>query len=257
VPSGSFIARNVASHRSRLDCRETDSGSSCRGTRAVGIYGLDLDSPFAILWTMSATPLDSVVTGGTLLTARDLGKRFESNWIFRGLSFEVKAGDGLMIIGRNGAGKSTLLRALAGLVTPTEGKVDISFEDLRSSLSMAALDQSLYPHLTVREHLELFGKLRGCAARADELLSRIGLEPAADRFASKLSTGMKSRLKLALAIQPNPELLLLDEPGAALDEAGKELVASICEEQRARGALIIATNDPSERRFGTHELELS
>src|SRR5215216_594155 len=102
-----------------------------------------------------------------LLVAKGLGKRFETNWIFRGLTFEVKAGDGLIIVGRNGAGKSTLLRALAGLVTPTEGSVQTAPEDLRTGLSMAALDQSLYPHLTVREHLELFGKLRGCASRAD------------------------------------------------------------------------------------------
>lgn len=68
---------------------------------------------------------------------------------------------------------------------------------------------------------------------------------------------MKSRLKLALAIQPEPEILMLDEPGAALDESGKDLVAGICAEQISRGALIIATNDPDEKRFGTHELELT
>jgi len=192
-----------------------------------------------------------------LISGRNLGKRFGSHWIFRGLSFDVSRRQGLIIVGRNGAGKSTLLRTLAGLVTPTEGSVELGSEDPRNELSMAALDQSLYPHLTVYEHLVLFGKLRGCTHRADELLARIGLESAADRFASRLSTGMKSRLKLALAIQPRPGLLLLDEPGAALDEAGKDLVAGICEEQRQNGALIIATNDPLERRFGTHELVLN
>jgi len=121
---------------------------------------------------------------------------------------------------------------------------------------MAALDQSVYPQLSIKEHLELFARLRGCASRADELLGKIGLSDFAERLAHQLSTGMRNRLKLALAIQPNPKLLLLDEPGAALDEAGKELVLDICREQLQRGALIVATNDPSERRFGTHELEL-
>lgn len=194
---------------------------------------------------------------GALLRAEGLGKRFGAHWIFRGLSFEIEKGQGLMIVGRNGAGKSTLLKALAGLLTPDEGKVEIPFEDSRRHLALSALDQSLYPHLTVREHLVLFGQLRGCEDRADELIDRIGLPEATDRYASRLSTGMKSRLKLALAIQPKPEILMLDEPGAALDEAGKELVAGICEEQVTRGALIIATNDPGEKRFGTHELELT
>lgn len=206
---------------------------------------------------MPAQADSTLSADGALLWATRLGKRFGPNWIFRGLDFQVRRGEGLIIVGRNGAGKSTLLRTLAGLVTPTEGRVEIAPDDARTGLAMAALDQSLYPHLSVREHLVLFGKLRGCEHRADELLERIGLQAAADRFASKLSTGMKSRLKLALSIQSRPDLLLLDEPGAALDEAGKELVSGICEEQRTRGALIIATNDPSEKKFGTHELELT
>ena len=193
---------------------------------------------------------------GALLRAEGLGKRFGAHWIFRRLDFELKKGQGLMIVGRNGSGKSTLLKALAGLLTPDEGQVEVPFDDTRRHLALSALDQSLYPHLTVREHLVLFGKLRGCEGRAADLIERIGLESAGDRYASRLSTGMKSRLKLALAIQPEPEILMLDEPGAALDEAGKALVAGICEEQLGRGTLLIATNDPEEKRFGTHELEL-
>lgn len=194
---------------------------------------------------------------GPLLSARELGKRFAERWIFRGLTFELNRGDGLMITGKNGAGKSTLLKTLSGLLTPDEGEVRTADFDFRTGLAVSALDQSLYPHLSVREHLDLFGQLRNCPPRTDELLARIGLDSAAERFASRLSTGMKNRLKLALAIQPQPFILMLDEPGAALDEAGKELVAGICQEQKSRGALIVATNDPSERRFGTHELELA
>jgi ABC-type multidrug transport system ATPase subunit len=162
----------------------------------------------------------------------------------------------LIVTGRNGAGKTTLLKVLAGLVTPDEGEAVPAGHDVRHALGVAALDQSLYPHLSVAEHLETFARLRGCEPRTQELLDRIGLAAAADRWASRLSTGMKNRLKLALAIQARPDVLFLDEPGAALDEAGKELVAGICGEQKVRGGLILATNDPAERRFGTHELEL-
>lgn len=116
---------------------------------------------------------------GALLRAEELGKRFGAHWIFRGLNFELTKGQGLMIVGRNGAGKSTLLKALAGLLTSDEGKVEIPFEDPRCHLALSALDQSLYPHLTVREHLTLFGQLRGCSDRADALIERIGLPEAA------------------------------------------------------------------------------
>lgn len=192
-------------------------------------------------------------TAGPLLQARALGKRFGSNWIFRSLDFQLGPGQALIVLGRNGSGKSTLLKCLAGLLTPSEGAVGAPSADL----SLSALDQSVYPQLSIREHLELFGRLRGCEARADELLAKIGLTPFADRLAHQLSTGMRNRLKLALAIQPSPKLLLLDEPGAALDEPGKQLLAEICDEQKRRGALVIATNDSSEKRLGTHELELN
>jgi len=72
-----------------------------------------------------------------------------------------------------------------------------------------------------------------------------------------MSTGMKARLKLALAIQANPLLLLLDEPSAGLDEHGRALVESIAREQTQRGCLVLATNDPAERRLATLELELA
>jgi ABC-type multidrug transport system ATPase subunit len=68
---------------------------------------------------------------------------------------------------------------------------------------------------------------------------------------------MRARLKLGMALQPRPKLLLLDEPGASLDADGRELVAGICREQLKSGALLVATNDPQERAFATHELELA
>ena len=198
----------------------------------------------------------TALADGTLLRASGLGKRFGSSWVFRHLDFQIESGQGLIVVGPNGSGKSTLLKCLAGLLTPTEGSSETpAFRD-GVDVSMAALDQSVYPQLSIREHLVLFGKLRGCESRVDELLEKIGLSAFAERLAHQLSTGMRNRLKLALAIQPNPRMLLLDEPGAALDEQGKALVESICREQLQRGALVVATNDPSEKRFGTHELEL-
>jgi ABC-type multidrug transport system ATPase subunit len=159
-------------------------------------------------------------------------------------------------MGPNGTGKSTLLRCIAGLLVATEGTVRLPEGDSRRVMALSALEMALYPALTCSEHLCLAADLRGCGPRDAELLKRVGLESAANLRANQLSTGMKSRLKLALAIQPSPLLLLLDEPGAALDESGRSLLDSIVAEQAERGVVLFATNDPSERRLANLELPL-
>jgi len=190
-----------------------------------------------------------------VLAVEGLGKRFGPVSVFRGLEFSVGLGDGLLVLGPNGSGKSTLLRILGGLLAPTEGSVRWE-GDPRTSLGYSALDLAVYPHLTVQEHFLLAGRLRGCDPRADDLTEGFGLAGHKEHFASKLSSGLRSRLKLALSVQSRPSLLLLDEPGVGLDEAGLSLLDRVCAEQRERGALVVATNDPKERRLGSHELRL-
>ncbi len=191
-----------------------------------------------------------------MLKVDRLGKKYGGRWIFRELSFELNTGDRLVILGRNGAGKSTLLRTIAGLTARTEGSVELPEGDSRLTISLCALEQSLYGQLTVAEHLQLTADLRGCPARIDELLLKVNLEYARSKPTSQLSTGMKARLKLAMAIQSNPKALFLDEPGAGLDEEGHILIDQITEEQAERGCLIVATNDPLERRLANLELQL-
>lgn len=192
-----------------------------------------------------------------MLQVHSLGKRYGAQWIFRGIEFSLARGDSLVVLGSNGAGKSTLLKTIAGLIGPTEGKVHLEAEDPRTALSLTNLDISLYPHLTPAEHLELSAQLRGCPPDTEGLLQRVGLHAARSKFVNQLSTGMRARLKLAIAIQSKPVLLMLDEPGAGLDEGGRHLLDEIREEQCSRGLLIVATNDPLERRFGKLELQLA
>ena len=192
-----------------------------------------------------------------VLSVENLGKRYASKWIFRGISFTLEQGQSLVVLGHNGCGKSTLLKTIAGLIDPTEGKRTLPEGDPRQTVTLTNLDIHLYAQLTPAEHLELAGKLRGCPPKTDELLERVGLNHARRLYTSQMSTGMRARLKIALAIQTEPKLLLFDEPGAGLDQSGRDLLDEISKEQIQRGALIVATNDPLERRFASLELDLA
>lgn len=176
--------------------------------------------------------------------------------MIRDLSFEVKFGDCLIVNGRNGAGKSTLIRVLAGLERPTTGTVRHTL-DYQTEIGFSALDQAVFPNLTVREHLELASEMRGIQSDIDDLIQFVELVDHRDHQSVQLSSGLRSRLKLALAIQSNPKFLILDEPSVALDEAGRDLVERVVKAQRERGAAVIASNDPEERRLGSHLLELT
>ena len=191
-----------------------------------------------------------------MIGGEGLGKRYGDRWLFRRLTFRVAPGECLVLLGRNGSGKSTLLKLLAGLAPVSEGSV-VRPADVRTQLGYAALDQAVYPTLTVAEHLELAGRLRGCEPHTTNLLEEVGLAYAADFPARTLSTGMRARLKLALAVQAEPDVVLLDEPGAGLDAMGLATLAAVIERRKAKTALVIATNDPEERKFATHELELA
>jgi len=165
-------------------------------------------------------------------------------------------GDALIVLGRNGSGKSTLLKVIAGLASPTEGKVNLPPGDSRQTLGLSALDIHLYANLTVKEHFQLAAELRGIEPDWP-VLEQVGLQERFNQLVGELSSGTRARLKLAIATAAKPQILLLDEPGVSLDEAGRATVKQICDIQRTRGCLIVATNDPLERSLGTLELDLA
>jgi ABC-type multidrug transport system ATPase subunit len=183
-----------------------------------------------------------------VLSAKNLGKRLGSRWLFRNLEFELGVGDALLITGPNGSGKSTLLRCLCGLDSLSEGSVN------SGPVGLAAIDQAVYPDLTCQEHIDLMVDLRGTGDR--NALDLVNLKYAGNLPAQKLSSGMRARLKLAMAVLHAPTVLLLDEPSATLDAPGIALVENLIAEQLKRGCLIIATNDPNERRLANQEISL-
>jgi ABC-type multidrug transport system ATPase subunit len=161
------------------------------------------------------------------------------------------------IAGRNGSGKTTLLKILAGLLRPDAGSVRIeragaplSGEPLRLSVGWAGQDLGFYEDLTAHENLTFFRRAAGEAADRGEIrrrLDEVDLAHAADQRVGGFSTGMKQRLRVAFATLFDPPVLLLDEPMAGLDVAGRELVARLIEVRRRSGAVFLASND--ERDF--------
>ena len=188
-----------------------------------------------------------------VLRGENLGKRFTDRWIFRRVSFELAAGQILAVIGPNGCGKSTLLGIVAGLIPSTEGTLRMD----ATAFGYAALAGELYADLTVAEHLEFTADMRCCEARTDELLALVGLSPAKSAPARTLSSGMRARLKLAIAVQERPPLLILDEPGAGLDRQGCAVLADVIDRQRGHGTALLATNYPEEMKLATHELDFN
>jgi heme exporter protein A len=197
----------------------------------------------------------------------NLGKHYTETLLFKDISFELHLGEVLAITGWNGSGKSTLLRIIAGLVRPSFGKVEMSFqgeslpkESRRRFVGMVAPAFSLYDELTALENLEFFCKVRGIAYNRKSCLAmmeRTGLSENSHKLCRNYSSGMKQRLKLAQALLHNPPLLLLDEPGCNLDSKGMKIVEDIISAQRQRGMTVIASNEKREVDYGDRVINLS
>lgn len=191
------------------------------------------------------------------LHARDVGKRFGRRFVFRHVDVRFAAGEHIAITGPNGSGKSTLLRILAGLLTPTEGSVDVEWDqgspggdDLTRQIGFVAPYVNVYDSFTATENLAFVARLRrlgNAAAMIGRTLDEVGLAAAADQQVGTYSSGMKQRLKLAMAVVHDPAVLMFDEPSSNLDAAGRSVVRRLVESYRDRGRLVlVATNVDDE-----------
>lgn len=158
-----------------------------------------------------------------VLRARGLGKRYRRRWALSECTLEIPAGRVAGLVGPNGAGKTTLLSLAAGLLTPTAGTIEVcggrpgTSRAQLAKVGFVAQNTPAYARLTVADHLTLGARLspRWDAGLARERIQRLGLRP--DQRAGNLSGGQRAQLALTVAIAKRPELLILDEPVAALD----------------------------------------
>jgi NitT/TauT family transport system ATP-binding protein len=168
------------------------------------------------------------------IRVRGLGKTFQlkgrSIDAIRGVNLDVNGGEFVSIVGPSGCGKTTLLRILAGLEAPTAGEAVIMRDTPGEPLSsMVFQEASIFPWMTIRDNVAYGLTVRGVDPKetrdaVDHFLRLAGLERFADAYPHQLSGGMKQRASVARAFANNPEILLMDEPFAALDEQNKALL---------------------------------
>ncbi len=191
--------------------------------------------------------------------AKNIRKNFGRLLVFDSVSFELSVGSSLAIAGKNGSGKSTLVKIIAGLLSPSFGEVIYQLDGKRIDrldwykyVGFVAPYLQLYDEFTGYENLEFFARMRGLKNYRDkieEVLYRVNLLSRKDDFVRGYSSGMKQRLKYACALLNDPFLLILDEPTSNLDSEGVKMVWTIAEEQKKKGILLIATNEPDELKM--------
>ena len=176
------------------------------------------------------------------------------------LSFEVPSGEFFVIVGPSGCGKSTLLRLVAGFLPPTEGSVTVDGEPVAGpgpdrAMIFQSIDGPLLQWLTVRQNVEFGLKLQARNQNqtfdpglADHWLGVVGLTSAADKLPHELSGGMKQRVQIARILAVKPNIILMDEPFAALDAQSRRLLQQQVSDlwQEEGGTVIYVTHDIRE-----------
>jgi NitT/TauT family transport system ATP-binding protein len=156
-----------------------------------------------------------------LAAFRDVGKRFPNGVLaLDQLDFQIRRGEFLTLLGPSGCGKSTALRLLAGLAEPTTGEI-VRHDRSAGEIGFVFQEPTLLPWATVAGNVRLPLRLKnieGKESRVDEALALVGLTDFRDAYPRELSGGMKMRVSIARALVTRPQLLLMDEPFAALDE---------------------------------------
>ncbi|MFF1615677.1 ABC transporter ATP-binding protein [Amycolatopsis sp. NPDC058278] len=185
----------------------------------------------------------------TVLKAQGLGKKYKRKQALTGCTLEIEAGHVTGLVGPNGAGKSTLLNIAAGMLEPTSGTIEVcggvpgSGPEQLAKVGYVAQNTPVYSGLSIEEHLRLGAHLNPGwdASLAEKRIERLGLDP--KQHAGKLSGGQRAQLALTIGIAKRPELLLLDEPVAALDPlARREFLQDLMEAVAEHGLSVVMSS---------------
>ena len=173
-------------------------------------------------------------------------------WANKNISFDIKQGELVIILGSSGAGKSTLLNILGGMENVTEGEVIINGNNIakysakeltkyrRNEIGFVFQFYNLIPNLTVKENVELANELVTNPIDAEVALKEVGLEKRINNFPSQFSGGEQQRVAIARAIAKNPSLLLCDEPTGALDyQTGKKVLKILQDRSLKKNSTVV------------------
>ena len=188
-----------------------------------------------------------------------LTKSFGRRLIFKEINFVWEKNGIFGISGPNGSGKSTLVKIIAGLLSPTKGKIihknsdkEIIPEKLHDHIGFVSPYLVLYEEFSAWENLEIFAHIRGIELdkeRVKKLLEEFLIYNRRDDLVKTYSSGMKQRLKFVFALMHLPEVLIFDEPTSNLDEEGKKVVYDIIRNAGKERIVIIASNEKNDLEF--------
>jgi ABC-2 type transport system ATP-binding protein len=186
---------------------------------------------------------------------RGVSRKFGPKLALENVDFEVRPGEVVALMGVNGSGKSTLLRLVLGLLVPTVGEVELFGARPclagRRRAGFVPEQRSLFLDMTAGAQLQWWARMHGLEGReasqaVDIWLRRVGLLDRKETKVASFSKGMQQRIQLGSALVHQPDLVLLDEPFSGLDPLGREVVATVLGEERARGAgMVLCTHDLS------------
>ena len=188
----------------------------------------------------------------------NLGKRYNTEWIFRKLNFQFESGKHYAITGPNGSGKSTLLQIISGSVMHNEGSLNYEEHDLPivperifNKTSFAAPYLELVEEMTLHEFFSFHHKMKGWLSTVDthKIIYLLGLEKSAHKQIRYYSSGMKQRVKLAQAVFSDVPVVLLDEPLTNLDDEGISLYQHLIKDHCNHRLVIVSSNDKKEYSF--------
>ncbi len=200
------------------------------------------------------------------LVLENTTKTFGRRVIFKELSYTFNSGNVYGIAGRNGSGKSTLVKIMAGIISPTKGKIKhfvdekpFDVEQLHNQIGFVSPYLVLYDEFTAIENLYYFCKIRGLQYNkqfSENLLKEITLFDRRNDLVKTYSSGMKQRLKYAFALIHSPSLIILDEPTSNLDNFGKDIVYNFIKELGKDKLVIIASNEETDLSVCTEIIEI-
>ncbi|ADD07598.1 ABC transporter related protein (plasmid) [Natrialba magadii ATCC 43099] len=186
-----------------------------------------------------------MVASEPILETEQLTKEFGDLAAVRDLNLSIRKGEVYGFLGPNGAGKTTTIHMLLSLVRPTSGRIRLFGEEVdpgspspRNRIGVLPSHGQLYDNLTAREHIEFVARIKNADDDPESLCERVGLETTLDQRVRGFSTGMRQRLKLAMALVGDPELLVLDEPTSGLDPNGARQMRELIQTETKKGVTV-------------------